>query len=177
MSADTALVIIDVQVGMMAEAYRRDEVLAKINLLLERARESNTPVIYVQHNESKGYDLEPGTPNWQIHPAIAPREGEVIIQKASPDAFHQTRLQEELEARDIKRLAIAGMQTEYCVDTSTRRATTQGYDVTLVSDAHTTYDNKILTAEQIIAFYNQILNGFWADPKKVEVKPASEINF
>ncbi|HEY3993021.1 MAG TPA: cysteine hydrolase family protein [Ktedonobacteraceae bacterium] len=177
MSSDTALLVIDVQVGLMQDAYGRDEVLQTIKLLLERAHASETPVIYVQHDDSPGGDLEFDTPGWQIHPLVAPREGEVVVRKASPDAFYQTRLQEELQTRGIKRLVIAGGQTEYCVDATTRRAVSQGYNVLLVSDAHTTFDNKTLTAAQIIAFYNETMNGFWAGDQVVRVRPAEEIVF
>ena len=67
--------------------------------------------------------------------------------------------------------------TEYCVDTTARRAVSMGYDVTLVSDAHTTIDNKLLTAAQIIAHHNALLDGFDAGPHAVTVKPADEVTF
>jgi nicotinamidase-related amidase len=177
MSIDTALLVIDVQVSLIKDAYQGDEVLQNIKHLLKRAHASATPVIYVQHNADPGGELETNTPGWQIHPLVAPREDEVVIQKASPDSFHLTRLQEELEARGIKRLVVVGMQTECCVETTTRRATSQGYDVFLVSDAPTTFDNKTLTAAQIIAFCNEALNGFWAGEHIVRVRPADEIVF
>src|SRR6266581_6448392 len=175
MSTDTALVVIDAQIGVVGEAYHHDEVLSNIQLLLGRARSSGTPVLYVQHNERGG--MEPGMPLWQIHPAVTPREGEPVIQKESPDSFYETRLQEELEARGIKRLVITGGQTQYCVDTTVRRAVAQGYDVLLASDAHTTEDSDTLSAEKIIAFYNETLNGFWAGEREVRVQAASEIHF
>ncbi|HEU5227925.1 MAG TPA: cysteine hydrolase family protein [Ktedonobacteraceae bacterium] len=177
MSKDTALVVIDAQMGVVGEAYHRDEVLENINLLLDRARSNGTPVIYVQHNELIEGGLMPGTPLWQIHPAITPHEGEPVVQKESPDSFHQTRFQTELEERGIKRLVITGGQTQYCVDTTVRRAVAQGYDVLLASDAHTTDDSQTLPAEKIIAFYNETLNGFWAGECRVRVQPASEIDF
>ena len=177
MSEETALVVIDAQIGVVGEAYHHDEVLDNINLLLDRARTSGTPVIYVQHNGPKGDELEPGAPKWPLHPAIAPRDGEPVVQKESPDAFHETRLQAELEARGIKHLVITGGQTQICVDTTVRRAVAQGYDVLLASDAHTTEDSDTLPAEKIIAFYNETLNGFWAGERKVRVQPASKIHF
>ena len=177
MSADTALVVIDAQIGVVGEAYRHDEVLDNINLLLDRARTSGTPVIYIQHNELKGGELEPGTPKWPIHPALAPHDGEPVTQKESPDSFHETPLQAELEARGIKRLVITGGQTQICVDTTVRRAVAQGYNVLLASDAHTTDDSETLPAEKIIAFYNETLNGFWAGEHVVRVRPAREIHF
>lgn len=177
MSNDTALVVIDAQIGVIGEAYHTAEVLANINLLLARARASSTPVLYVQHNGSVGSDLEPGAPKWPIHPAITPQEGEPVVQKESPDSFHDTRLQAELTTRGITRLIIAGGQTQYCVDTTVRRALSQGYDVLLASNAHTTEDSETLPAKQIIAFYNETLHGFWAGEHVVRVVPAGEISF
>lgn len=175
MSEKTALVVIDAQVGVIGEAYQRDEVVKAINLLLKQARESGTPVIYVQHNDSKGNYLVQGSPYWPILQAIEPQEGEPVVQKMSPDSFHETSLQAELEKRGITRLVITGGQTQYCVDTSVRRAAAQGYDVVLASDAHTTDDSETLPAEKIVAFYNETLNGFWAGEHQVKVQPAHEI--
>lgn len=177
MSTSTALVVIDVQVGLMEEAYRRDETLRTINRLLERARESGTPVIYVQHDGPKGHGLEAGTPDWHIHPTIAPRADEPVVNKTASDSFHQTRLQAELEARGIKHLVIMGGQTDYCVNATACRALYVGYDVTLVSDAHTTYDNGTLTAPQIIAYFNEALNGYEVDGHELHVRAADEVSF
>lgn len=177
MNTDTALLVIDAQIGVVGEAYHHDEILENINLLLDRARTSGVPVIYVQHNGPEGDGLAPGMPQWPIHPAVAPRDGEPVVQKESPDSFYETPLQEELEARGIKRLVITGGQTQHCVDATVRRAVVQGYDVLLASDAHTTDDSETLPAEKIIALYNETLNGFWAGQHVVRVKPASEIHF
>lgn len=177
MSTDTAVVIIDVQVGLMEDAYRRDEVLAAIQTLLEQARASGAPVLYVQHDGGKGDGLEVNTPPWNIHPAIAPRAGDPVIHKSASDSFYNTTLARELDARGIKHLVVAGGQTDYCVDTSVRRATTFGYDVTLVADAHTTYDNDVLTAQQIIDHTNKTLHGFMTGSARILVKPVSRIRF
>jgi nicotinamidase-related amidase len=177
MVKDTALVIIDVQKNLINEAYQRDDVLAHINTLLAKARATETPVIYVQHDGPKGDGLEVGTDGWQISPVIAPQEGEPIVRKRASDAFYATSLQQELNERHIRHLVVAGGQTQYCVDTTVRRATTYGYDVTLVGDAHTTYDCDTLTAAQIIAFHNETLNGFQTDTSVIIVKPTHEIVF
>lgn len=175
MSTDTALVVIDAQVGVVGEAYRHEEILENIQMLLGRARSNGTPVVYVQHNEPGG--MEEGEPLWEIHPKVFPHEGEPVIQKEAPDSFHETRLREELEARGIKRLVICGGQTQFCVDTTVRRAVAVGYDVLLVGDGHTTDDSETWPAEQIIAFANQTLNGFWAGERRVRVQSAREIHF
>jgi nicotinamidase-related amidase len=179
MNANTALVIIDVQVGIIEgfSAYRGREVLEQINALRARARASNVPVIYVQHDGAPGDVLEVGSEGWQIHPEIKPHDEDLIIRKRASDSFFETNLESELKARGIHRLVVAGCQTEYCVDTTTRRAVTMGYDVTLVSDAHTTIDNSLLTAAQIIAHHNALLNGFDAGPHAITVKPADEVTY
>jgi len=177
MNTATALLIIDTQVGVVENAYHRDDVLSAIRSLLEKARASHTTVIYVQHEEPKGYELEVGTPPWEIHPAIAPREGEPIVHKRASDSFYDTTLRQVLEDRGIHTLVVAGGQTEYCVDTTIRRATTLGYNITLVGDAHTTYDNNVLSAAQIIAHTNDTLNGFGTDGHRITVKPSEEIVF
>ncbi len=121
--------------------------------------------------------MEVGTPDWEILPAVKPRAGEPAIRKEAPDSFHETRLQEELAARGIKRLVIAGAQTQMCIDSTVRRAVADGYDVLLAGDAHTTDDSETLPAEKIVAFFNETLDGFWAGEHRVKVQPASGIQF
>src|SRR5690242_17080453 len=110
MSKDTALVIIDVQVGLMAAAYKEQEILDHINALIAKARASGRPVIYIQHGESEGEGLVVGTPAWQIHPAIAPQESDPVIHKRASDSFFETTLQQELETRGIKHIVVVGGQ-------------------------------------------------------------------
>lgn len=174
---DTALVVIDVQVGLMEEVYQPNEMLATINQLLKQARESDIPVIYVQHDGSPGDSLAVGAPGWHIHPAIAPCEGEPIVRKRASDAFHETSLHKELEARGIKHLIVTGAQTNWCVNATASRAIYVGYDVTLVSDAHSTCDSETLSAPQIIDFYNELLNGYNVEGRNIRVKASNEISF
>jgi nicotinamidase-related amidase len=179
MNSDRALVIIDVQVGIIEgfNAYRAPEVLDQINMLRAKAQDAHIPIIYVQHDGEEGHPLKPGTAGWEIHPAIKPHADDLIIRKRASDSFFETTLQQELERRGIKHLIIAGCMTEYCVDTTARRAVSLGYDATLVSDAHTTIDNKLLSAAQIIAHHNSLLNGFDAGSHSIAVKPADEVAF
>src|SRR5215510_8785208 len=171
------LLMIDVQVGIIDgfKAYRGNEVLDQINSLTHRARASNTPVIYIQHDGENGGPLETGSAGWQIHPAIKPETGDLIIRKKASDSFFQTSLQDELIKLNICHLVVTGCQTEYCVDTTVRRAVSNGYDVTLVSDAHTTIDNSCLTAAQIIAHHNTLLDGFDAGDNAIKVKSTDEV--
>ena len=149
----TALLIIDVQIGLveLVPAEVRRSVLPKIKTLLTKAHASGVPVIYIQHDGPKGHPLETHTKGWEIHPSLKPAAGEHVIRKQESDSFFGTTLQQELEKRGISHLIVAGGMTEYCVDTTCRRATSLGYDVTLASDAHLTRDNEVLTAANIIA--------------------------
>lgn len=177
MARNTALLIVDVQVGLLEgkePAYRANEVLDRIRALIGKARSAGVPVIYMQH---EGRRLRPDTPEWQIHPAVVPQEGDVVIRKQASDSFYRTTLQHELDARGVKHLVVVGCKTEYCVDTTSRRATTLGYNVTLVSDAHTTTDNGALTAAQIVTHHNRLLDGFDTDDSAVTVKAQRDIMF
>ena len=117
----------------------------------------DVPIIYVQHGGRKGDPLEEGTPASQIHPAITPISGDIVVHKRFCDSFYKTVLQEILDSASIKKLVIAGIQTEFCVDTACRRAFSHGYQITLVEDGHSTWDNKYLRAEQIIKHHNLTL--------------------
>jgi len=114
-----------------------------------------------KNNGRSGDPDEYGSAGWKMHPSIAPIEGDVLIQKKTPDAFHETNLRNELESREIRKLVVAGLQTEYCVDTTCRRAFSLGYEVTLVKDAHSTWGTSTLSAEQIIEHHNNVLSGFF----------------
>jgi nicotinamidase-related amidase len=174
-----ALLIIDVQVGLveLISAEIQRSVLPRIGTLVAKARASGTPVIYIQHDGSKGHALEPGTRGWDIHPSLKPATDEPIIRKRESDSFFETTLQEELKKRGITHLVIAGGMTEYCVDTTCRRATSLGYDVTLASNAHLTRDNGVLTAANIIAHHNFVLDDFGAGDHVIKAKPADQIVF
>jgi nicotinamidase-related amidase len=162
----TALVIIDVQRGafhspVVPSVFQGERLLQRIKKLLDWARSNRLAICFVQHCGGAGHPLEEGSEGWRIHPEIAPQPGEVVIQERYSDCFQATKLKDELESRGIRHLIVAGLQSDYCVDTACRRAFSSGYKVTLAADAHSTWDDKILTAEQIIAHHNAVLgNGF-----------------
>ena len=179
MSADVALLVIDVQNGVVdwsAPSTGGDAVLARIGELLLKARESGAPVIFVQHDGDEGGRLAVGSKGWEIHPRVAPAAGETIVRKRASDSFYETTLQGELERRGVRRLVVTGCRTQYCVDTTCRAAVSLGYDVTLAADAHTTVDD-VLPAPQIIAHHNSTLDDFGNDRHVVTVKKADEISF
>lgn len=183
---NTALVVIDVQRGILDDphlARKRktvkalDETVARIAGLIAQARAASVPVIYVQHDGVKGHRLDPNTPGWPLRPEIAPGPGEPVIRKRASDSFFQTTLAAELTARGIRRLIVAGCMTQYCIDTTVRRAVSMGYDVVLVADGHMTADTGSLRFERIIAHHNAVLDGFDAGEHNVRVVPSSEISF
>ncbi len=153
----------------------QDRVLSNIAVLLSKARASRVPVLFVQHDGPKGHPIEAESADWAIHPSILPLAGEPVIRKKASDSFYETRLAEELRTREISHLIVAGAMTEYCIDTTCRRAVTLGYDVTLAADAHLTRDTPVLTAAQIIGHHNLLLDGFAAGTHSIKVKPAGEI--
>jgi nicotinamidase-related amidase len=160
----TALLVIDLQLGMfdgaqIAPIHDGPGLLARVAARIAQARQDGMRILYIRHANPPGDLLEAGTQGWHIHPAIAPLPGETIIDKRHPDAFQDTTLLAELQAAGITHLTILGAQTEYCVDTTCRRAASLGLHVTLVADCHSTWDNKTLTAPQIIAHTNQTLAG------------------
>ncbi len=175
---EKALLIIDAQVGLLSPpAHEGEAVVSRIASLLERARDASAPVIFVQHSSSPGGSVDPATDRWPIHPRIAPRAGEPVISKRLCDSFYETTLQAELAGRNIDHLVIAGCRTEYCIDTACRRATSLGYKVTLVRDAHTTFGDGALEASQTIAHHNHVLDGFGTDKAQVILQRHDEISF
>lgn len=183
---NTALIVIDVQRSILDDPHLQrkqetskalDETVARISTLVARARAASIPILYVQHDGGKGHRLEPNTPGWHLRPEIAPHREEPVIHKQASDAFFETSLEAELSARVVRRLVITGCMTQYCVDTTVRRAVSLGFDVVLVADGHMTADAGSLRFEQIIAHHNALLDGFDAGEHEVRVMPSSEITF
>lgn len=170
-----ALVVIDVQQGMFTlqpPLHRDGEVVERIAGLLRRARAASLPIFHVQHDGGPGDLLAKGTPGWAHHPAVAPRPGEPVIEKQHSSAFHDTDFHAQLQSRGIDHLIVAGLQTEMCVDSACRHAVALGYRVTLVADAHSTYDSRVLPAQSIIDHHNRTLgSGF------VALSPAADVSF
>ncbi len=134
---NTALVVIDVQRGVVADAYDRDRVIANIASLVRKARAADVPVIWVQHSDE---DLEEGSEDWEYVPELRREEGETLVHKHFGDSFESTELESVLAAHGVGGIVVSGAQTDACVRSTIHGAFTRGYDVTLVGDAHTTED-------------------------------------
>lgn len=135
--SNTALVVIDLQNEVVANAHRRREVLDTVNMLVERARGAQVPVVWVRHADE---DLKAGSEAWQIVAELAPAPGEAIVEKSYRDAFEDTDLERVLSRLGIGKLIVTGAQTDMCIRSTLHGALVRGYDAILVGDAHTTED-------------------------------------
>lgn len=134
---NTALLVIDVQNGVVGGAHERDAVVANVGSLVEKAREARVPVVWIQQTDE---NLARGSNEWRIVSELAPAEVEPHIEKAWADSFEETTLENVLARLGVGRLIVAGAQTDECVRSTLHGAIVRGYDTTLVSDAHTTED-------------------------------------
>ena len=133
----TALLVIDVQNGVVGGAHDRDRVIANINSLVAKARSEDVPVIWVQHSDDQ---LVKGSDEWQYVAEIDRHESEPVVHKSYGDSFEDTDLEALLAERGVGRLVVAGAQTDQCIRSTLHGGFVRGYDVTLVGDAHTTED-------------------------------------
>lgn len=134
---NTALLVIDVQNGVVGGAHERDAVVANVGRLVEKARRESVPVVWVQHNDA---GLARGSDDWQIVPELVRDDAEPLVEKSYGDSFEDTALETVLSGLGVGRLVVVGAQTDMCVRSTLHGAFVRGYDVTLVSDAHTTED-------------------------------------
>jgi nicotinamidase-related amidase len=151
---NTALIVIDVQNGVVEGNHERDAVVANIGSLVEKARREQVPVIWVQHSDEQ---LVKGSEEWRIVPELAPDAAEPLVEKSYGDSFEDTTLEAVLSGLGVGRLMVTGAQTDACIRSTLHGAFTRGYDATLVSDAHTTEDNTAWGAPppgQVIAHTN-----------------------
>ena len=151
---NTALLVVDVQNGVVAGAHDRDAVVANVGSLVDKARREQVPVVWVQHSDE---ELAPGSDEWRIVPELVPGDAEPLVAKNYGDSFEDTTLETVLSGLGVGRLIVAGAQTDACIRSTLHGAFTRGYDTTLVSDAHTTGDQTEWGApppDQVIAHTN-----------------------
>jgi nicotinamidase-related amidase len=134
---NTALLVVDVQNGVVNGNHERDSVVANVGSLVEKARRENVPVVWVQHFSD---GLEKGSDNWRIVPELKPDDAEPLVEKSYGDSFEDTNLEKVLSGLGVGRLVVVGAQTDECIRSTLHGAVVRGYDATLVSDAHTTED-------------------------------------
>jgi len=151
---NTALVVIDVQQDVVANAHDRDAVIANIHTLVDKARAQDVPVVWVQHSDDQ---LVEGSEGWQYVPELQQRDGEPVVHKTYGDSFEATTLEDELAQRGVGRVIVTGAQPDACISATLHGAFVRGYDTVLVSDAHTTEDFSsygLPPADKVIAHTN-----------------------
>ena len=135
---NTALLVIDVQDGVVSAGYQRDTVVVNVSTLVDKARDEKVAIVWVQHSDEQ---LVIGSDAWQYVPELVRQDCEPVMHKTFGDAFEETDLEEVLSAAGVGRLVITGAQTDACIRSTIHGAFVRGYDVTLVGDAHTTEDH------------------------------------
>lgn len=175
---NTALIIIDVQRALCTgneKVFGIGVIIDRINSLSCRARAARVPVVFVQHEEDEG-PFRSGTEGWELADGLVTVPGDLRVRKTTPNSFHRTELRQLLQEREVERVVICGLQTEYCVDTTFRQALSLGYRVVLASDAHSTVDG-VLMAAQVIAHHNHTFRNMTSFGPVIEVKPTAEVAF
>ncbi|PXX69306.1 nicotinamidase-related amidase [Nocardia tenerifensis] len=173
----TALLVIDVQNGVVGEAYRRDAVVATIGDLVDKARAQGVPVVWIQHSSE---ELIPESESWAYVPELVRQDSEPLVHKRFGDSFEDTELEEVLARSGIGRLVVTGAETDACVRSTIHGAFARGYDVTLVADAHTTFDKSQWGApppDQVIAHTNLYWRYETAPGRTAAVENAEEVTF
>lgn len=173
----TALLVIDVQNGVVEHAHNRDAVVANINTLVERARDADVPVIWVQHEDDV---LVRDSEEWQYVPELKRLDSEPLVPKHFGDSFEETDLEAQLAERGVGRVVVAGAQTDACIRATIHGAFVRGYDVTLVGDAHTTDDSTAYGApapDLVIAHTNLYWQYERAPGRTAETRQTSEVAF
>ncbi|WP_020574106.1 cysteine hydrolase family protein [Actinopolymorpha alba] len=174
---NTALLVIDVQNGVVANAHHRDEVISNINTLVGKARAEDVPVVWVQHSDA---NLPRESESWEYVPELVRDESEPLVHKTYLDSFEGTDLEAVLAERGVGRLIVTGAQTDACIRSTIHGAFVRGYDVTLVGDAHTTEDLSDYGApppDKVIAHTNLYWQEQRAPGRSGETVSSAEVSF
>lgn len=171
-----ALLIVDMQVGLFhgpQRPYQHERLLDNINRLIGQARSVGVPVMAARHSGPAGSPIEPGSPLWQLIPELdVDVASDWVFDKTRPSCFLATGLAERLAAEGIDQLVIAGMKTQYCIDSTCRAAAERGLQPLLVADAHSCMDTPVASAQTIIAHHNLTLGGAF-----VQLQNTAELAF
>jgi len=175
---NTALLVIDVQNGVVGGTHERDAVVANVGALVEKARQEQVPVVWIQH--FNGENLARGSDDWQIVPELTPDDAEPLVEKSYADSFEDTTLETVLSGLGVGRLVVAGAQTDECIRSTLHGAIVRGYDATLVSDAHTTEDQSAWGApppDKVIAHTNLYWKFHTAPGRTAGTVETSDVDF
>jgi nicotinamidase-related amidase len=172
---EIAVLVVDVHQSMVDEGPWNSAIfLDRCGQVIRAARQRGAEVVHVMHSDGPGSGFEPGAPGWELHPMVAPLEGERVFVKEFNSAFRRTGLEAYLRERGIGRLVLMGMQTEYCIDTTCRVAFEKEFELVMPEGTNTTFDNGGLRAELIVRHHNErIFKGRFASMPSVEAVVAA----
>ncbi len=170
----SAILVIDAQIGPMGGAYEGSSVIKAINKTISKVRESSGIVAFIQHCHSSYEPLMKFNTGWGLHPDLDKCPEALVVEKESSDSFYETPLDDLMAENDVEHVYIPGIQTEYCVDTTSRVALSKGYSVTLASDGHTTGDSYI-PAQAVNDHHNKVLVNLAYPKPKIRVAPSDEL--
>ncbi len=171
-----ALIIVDMQkVAFTVTRYDSDNIIRRIAALADKFRKQNKKVIFIQHNGEVDNYCYPHTEEWEIVSELPVHPEDIVIEKKANDSFYRTDFEETLKELGIEKLYFTGCATDFCVDATVKTALTKDYDITIVSDCHTTADRPFCSAKTLISFYNWL----WADltqtKYKIKVTPSTAL--
>ena len=179
MLSNTAVVVIDVQNALCLgkeATFKAMDIIANINEVIGKARQLYVPIIFIQHETKEGLFIN-GSNGWQLVQELDKASEDLIISKYSSDAFKGTELKRQLDTMEINHLVVYGMQSEFCVDSTIRRALALNYSITVVADGHTTINNEVITASLISEHHNCTWENITSYTAKAAVISASKIDF
>ena len=173
------LLVVDVQAGVMREAWDASRVIKNVSRVVERARVRNVPIVWVQHSDG---DLPQGSKEWQWVPELSPARGERLLHKHFNSSFEQTSLEQELAALGATHLVLAGAASNWCIRATAYAALDRGYDVTLIADAHTTQTMELgngtkIEAAQVIQELNTAMTWLSYPGRKNGTATAEDVDF
>ena len=174
---NTAVLVIDVQQGLCegeGKAFDCEGTIARINRVTQKARDVGAPVVFIQHESHAGY-LEHGSAAWQLAAGLKVNAADIKVRKTTPDSFLRTDLEAVLRRHGVENLVVCGMHTEFCIDTTTRRALALGFPVVLVTDGHTSAGNVAISAQQVIAHHNATLTNISSFGPKVQAVSSEHV--
>lgn len=164
-----ALLVIDMQEDFFAYSdepiYNEKPLIAHINLLIKHFRMQNLPIIFIRHEDE---DLTKGSTGWEIYDKVDARPEDLYINKTTPDSFYHTDLLDLMNQNGVEAITVAGLQTDYCIDTTCRSAFGKDITTTLVADGHSTYDNNFMKADKIVDYHNKLIGSWFAELKTTD---------
>jgi nicotinamidase-related amidase len=165
-----ALLIIDIQNGSFSEpCFQAEEIVRRVNVLSTLFRALDFPVIIIQHDGTKLNEFIPHTHDWKLIDTLEVSPSDILISKSANDAFYETALQSKLNEWNVRDIVVTGTATDFCIDSTVQSALVKDYNVTIISDGHTTTDKPLLSAERLIQHYNWVWKNLTPTKGKIQV--------